>query len=137
MPTWPSASPGSNHTCHSGRDRSSRSRRNCSAAQQRRLITAVREREDPHVIGEVEGRGVHPQRPAQPRPGHVQPLPEPGHQVQPGCDQLPDRLDPQAAARAGQVAAVQDGQRADVLWPDLIGPQHALIFVGQPGTGMS
>jgi len=56
-------------------------------------------------------------------------LPEPRHQTQPGGDHLPDRLDPHAAARAGQ-AAVQDGQRADLLRPDLIGPQHALVFVG-------
>jgi hypothetical protein len=100
-------------------------------AQQRGLVTGVRERQDLYVIGEVEGRGVHPQRPARPWPGHVQQLPEPGHQVQPGGDHLPDRLDPQPAARTGQ-AAVQDGQRADVLRPELIGPQHALVFVGQP-----
>jgi hypothetical protein len=31
-----------------------------SGAQQRGLITTVREREDLHVIGEVEGGGVHP-----------------------------------------------------------------------------
>jgi hypothetical protein len=29
-------------------------------AQQRGLVTGSREREDPHVIGEVEGGGVHP-----------------------------------------------------------------------------
>jgi hypothetical protein len=77
-------------------------------AQQRGLVTGVRERQDLYVIGEVEGRGVHPHRPTQSWPGHVQQLPEPGHQVQPGGDHLPDRLDPQPAARTRQ-AAVQDG----------------------------
>jgi Beta-eliminating lyase len=42
------------------------------------------------------------------------------------------RLDPQRATRADQAAAVQHGQHAHLLRPELIGPQHALVFVGQP-----
>jgi len=42
--------------------------------------------------------------------------------VLPGFDRLPDSLDPEATARVEQLLAVEDGEGADVLWPDLIRP---------------
>ena len=56
------------------------------------------------MVAEVERGGVHPQRPAQPTPGHVEQLPEPGHQVQPGRDHVPHGLDPEPTARVEQAA---------------------------------
>ena len=100
--------------------------------QKRRLVTRVRKRHNPHVIAEVERRGIHPQRPAQPPPGNVEQLPEPGHQVQPGRDHVPHGLDPEAAARVEQAAAVKDGEGTDLLRPDLIRPQHQQVFSCQP-----
>jgi hypothetical protein len=67
--------------------------------QKRGLVTGRRERHDPHVVAEVERGGVHPQRPAVAWPGYAEQLPEPGHQVQPGRDHLPQDLDPEAAVR--------------------------------------
>jgi hypothetical protein len=66
------------------------------------------------VVGEIGGGGVHPQRPAQPSRRYVEELPEQGHHVQPGCDHLPDSLDPEATAPFEQAAAVEDGQGTDV-----------------------
>jgi hypothetical protein len=59
-------------------------------------------------------------------------LPEPGHQVQPGRDHVPQGLDPDAAAQVEQAAGVEDGEGTDLLWPDLIRPQHEQVFGGQP-----
>jgi hypothetical protein len=53
--------------------------------QQLRLVgDLVREHAD--VLSDVKGRVIDPQRPAQPPPWHVQPLPEPGKMVQPAAD---------------------------------------------------
>ena len=76
------------------------------------------------MIGEVEGRAsTHGGRPS------------PGRDMYSSCRNRGTRRSRAAitsrTARAGQ-AAVQDGQRVDLLRPDLIGPQHALVFVGQP-----
>jgi hypothetical protein len=84
------------------------------------------------MVGNVEHGGVHPQRPAQPPPRHVEQPPEPGHQVQPGFDRLPHALDPEPAAWAEQATAINNGQRTDVLRPALIRPQHEPVFRGQP-----
>jgi hypothetical protein len=50
--------------------------------------------------------------------------------VQPGRDHVPQGLDPDAAARVEQAAGVKGGEGADLLRPDLIGPQHELVFGG-------
>ena len=62
---------------------------------------------DPDVVGEVKGGGVDPQRPAQPEPGPVQQLPEPGDQVQSRLELAPDRLDPDPAVAVEQAGAVE------------------------------
>jgi len=101
-------------------------------AQQRGLIPGRGHVSHPHMVCQVERRGVHPQRPAQPVPRHVEHLPEPGDQVQSGFDFLPRRLDPEPAVRVDQAGAVENGQRADVLRPALIRPQHEPVLGGQP-----
>jgi hypothetical protein len=52
--------------------------------------------------------------------------------VQPGRDHVPQGLDPDAAAQVEQAAGVEDGEGTDLLWPDLIRPQHEQVFGGQP-----
>src|SRR6266498_907910 len=52
--------------------------------------------------------------------------------MQPGLDRLEYGLDPEAAGRFEQVGSVEQGERTDVLWPDLAGPQHELVQCGQP-----
>jgi len=84
------------------------------------------------MVAEIERGCVDPQRPAQPTSRHGEQLPEPGHQMQPGLDRLQYFLDPDATVRFEQVAAVQHGQRPDVLRPELVGPQQELVFRAQP-----
>jgi len=100
--------------------------------QQLSLLPRRGKGDHPHMLGEVEHRGVHPQRTAQPPPRHVEQLPEPGHQVQPGLDRLPHALEPEPAIRVEQATALKNGQRTDVLRPALIRPQHEPVFRGQP-----
>ena len=65
--------------------------------QQLRLaVDVVREHVD--VPGDVKGGVIDPQRPAQPPPRHVQPLPEPGKKIKPAVDLLPDRLEGETTA---------------------------------------
>ena len=52
--------------------------------------------------------------------------------MEPACDRVPHGLDPEAAVRAEQVAAIEHRQGTDVRWPDLIRPQHELVLGGQP-----
>jgi hypothetical protein len=83
--------------------------------QEPRLVGRGLERQHAHVVGEVDGRGVDPQRPAQPEPGPVQELTEAGDQVEPSGDLLACRLDPEATVGVQEPPAVEDGERADVL----------------------
>jgi hypothetical protein len=76
--------------------------------QQLGLIGRSRQRVDPDMIGDVEGRCVDLQRPAQPPPRPVQQLPQPGNQVQPAFNSPAHRLDPHAAVTVQRPAAVQD-----------------------------
>jgi hypothetical protein len=41
-------------------------------------------------------------------------------------------LDPEATAGIEEAAAVNDSQRTDVLWPDLIRPQDQPVLSAQP-----
>jgi hypothetical protein len=87
---------------------------------------------DPDVVGEVEGRGVDPERPAQPSPGPVQQLPEARDQVQLRLQPPADLVDPDAAVTVQQPGAVEDGQHADVLGPaEVVRPQHEEVLRGQ------
>ena len=56
------------------------------------------------MLGQVDRGGVDPQRPAQPEPGPVQQLPEPGNPMQPRPDLLAGRLDPEPAIGVQQAA---------------------------------
>jgi hypothetical protein len=82
-----------------------------------RLAAAGGKRKDVHVVTEVEGWGVHPQRSAQPSSRDVDDLPEPGDEKQPGPDRFTHGLDPEAAGRFEQIGPVQDGEGTDVLRP--------------------
>jgi hypothetical protein len=77
---------------------------------------------DSDVIGEIEGRSVDPQRPAQPPPGPVEQLPEAGDQVQPRLEVSPDRVDPETTIVVEQPGAVEDGEPADVAGPAEVVP---------------
>ena len=101
--------------------------------QQLGLVAGRGQRVDPHVVGEVEGGGVDPQRPAQPPPGPVQQLPQARHQVQPRLQPPADLVDLDAAVTVQQPVAVKDGQHADVLGPtEVVRPQHEQVLGGQP-----
>jgi hypothetical protein len=62
------------------------------------------------MVGEIKGGSVHPQRAAKPSRRYVEELPEPGYEMQPGCDRLPHGLDPESITRVEQAAAVENGQ---------------------------
>jgi hypothetical protein len=79
---------------------------------------------DPDVIGDVEGRGIDPQRPPEPRPRPVQQLPEPRDDDEPRLELAPDLLNPDPAVCLEQRGAVEDGERADVGRPSVVVPQH-------------
>jgi hypothetical protein len=78
-------------------------------SEQLRLIARSGQRLDPDVAGQVEGRRIDPQRPAQPPAGPVQQLPEAGDQVQLRLDRPAYRLDLEAARVVAQPGAIQDG----------------------------
>ena len=104
-----------------------------TGAQQLVLVARRGQRVDPHVVGEVEGGRVDPQRPAQPPPGPVQQLPQARHQVQPRLQPPADLVDPDAAVTVQQPGAVKDGQHADILGPaEVVRPQHEQVLGGQP-----
>ena len=87
----------------------------------------------PDVVGEVEGGGVDPQRPAQAPSGPVQQLPEARDQVEPRLQPPADLVDPDAAVGVQQAGAVQDGEHADVLRPaEVVRQQHQEVLGGQP-----
>jgi hypothetical protein len=79
------------------------------------------------MFAEVEGRGINPQRSAEPSSRNMDQFPEPWDEMQPGCDRLAYGLGPEAAARFEQVRSVQEGEGTDVLRPQLTGPQHQLV----------
>jgi hypothetical protein len=54
---------------------------------------------DPDVVGEIEGGGVHPQRPAQASPRGIEELAEPRNEMRPGLDHVPHHLDPEPTVR--------------------------------------
>jgi hypothetical protein len=74
--------------------------------QEVRFAAAGGKGKDPDVLAEIKGRGIHPQRPTQPSPRHVNDLPEPRDQMQPGGDRPAHGLDPEAAAGVEQVGAI-------------------------------
>ena len=94
--------------------------------QQLCLVTRSGQREDPDVVGEVEGCRVDPQRPAQPPPRPVQALPETRNKVQSRLDPATDRFDPDVTVVVEQAGPVQDGQRTDVPGPAEVVPQENL-----------
>jgi hypothetical protein len=83
--------------------------------QEPRLVGRSPEREHPDVLGEVDGRGVDPQRPAQPERGPVQELTEARNQVEPAADHIACLLDQESAVGVQEPPAVEDDQRTDVL----------------------
>jgi hypothetical protein len=60
------------------------------------LIRRSSEGEDPDVVGEIEGRGVDPQRPAEPAPGCVEKLTEARDLRQAASHHLSHCLGPEA-----------------------------------------
>jgi hypothetical protein len=100
--------------------------------QQLCLVAGRGQRVDPDVVGQVEGRRVDPQRPAQPTPGPVQALPEARDELQPRLELLTDRLDPDATVAVEQPGAVKDGERADIPWPaEVVPPEGHEVLCGQ------
>jgi hypothetical protein len=79
------------------------------------------------MVADVEGRTIHPQRPAEPAAGLVENLAEPREQVQPCLDGVTRRLDPEAAVRPEQVPGVEDRQGANVLGPHRVGPEDQSV----------
>jgi hypothetical protein len=115
-PTRPSGRPGRNHSSHSGRERFSRRCRSFLTRQQElRLIGRRIEREHSDVLGDIDGRSVGPQRPAQPKPWAVQQLPEARNKMEPSSDLIACRLDRESTIGVEEPPAVEDGERADVL----------------------
>jgi hypothetical protein len=98
-----------------------------------RLVVGGFPRERLDVVGEVDGRDIHPQRPAKATTGHVQALAESREEVQPVPDLVPDAFDPKPPLPIQQARPLEDGQRADVLGPpEFLRPHHAEISCGQP-----
>jgi hypothetical protein len=75
---------------------------------------------DPHVVADVEGGSVDPQRPTEAQPGSEQQLPEALDRVQPRLELPPDLPDPDATVAAEQAAAIHDGEAADVGRPAVV-----------------
>jgi hypothetical protein len=101
----------------------------CLAGQQEfSLVAWRRHRVHAHVLGDVEGLGIYPDRPAQPWSGPVQDLTKAWGQVQPASDGLAHGLDQKSAIGVEQRFAVQGDKRPDVLGPALLlGPdQHEI-----------
>ena len=63
------------------------------------LVARRRHRNDPDVLRDVEGRGISPHGPSQPRPQPVQDLAEAWGEVQPPVDALTDRIDQELTMR--------------------------------------
>ena len=61
---------------------------------------------------------------AQPQPGPVQQLPEPGDRVQSRLELRADRIDPDPVVTVEQAGAIQGGEPADVGGPAMVVPQQ-------------
>src|SRR6266851_6263027 len=59
-------------------------------------------------------------------------LPQPADLAKPQVTAPASSSEAVQAVRVEQAAAVEDGECAVLLWPDLIRPQHELAFGGQP-----
>jgi hypothetical protein len=99
--------------------------------QQLRLITGSWDFADSHVVAEIERRSIYPDRLAQTSAWSVQELPKPRYEVQPSRYHRPNVFDPEAALRVDQACTVEHRQTADLLRPQLIGPEHDHVFSGQ------
>lgn len=99
--------------------------------QQLRLTGGCPQGVDVHVIGDVEGPSVHPQRAAQTRWWTVDHLAEPGSQVQPAGDPVPYLGDAQLAVTVEQPDPVEDRDHADVRRPAAL-LRHK-VAQGRPG----
>jgi hypothetical protein len=96
------------------------------------LIGRRGQRIHPQVVGEVEGRRVDPQGPAQPPWRPVQALAEARDKREFWVQVPADLLEPDAPVVVEEPAAVQDGQRTDVLGPaELVEPQGYAVRAAQ------
>ena len=71
----------------------------------------------PHVAGQIERRGIDPQRSAEAPPRNVDELSETRDEMQPAMDCIANRFDAEPTVLVQQRTAVEDGKGADVLRP--------------------
>jgi hypothetical protein len=96
------------------------------------VVTRWRDAHSPHVARDREARVVDPEGPAQPGAGFDEPLPEVPGQVQASGDEGAHLVQAHSAVLGHEGAALQQEQRADVLRPSRLRPQHDQVFRAQP-----
>src|SRR6185369_11406173 len=99
------------------------------------LIAGWGQRNHQDVLRDVERRRVDPQWTTKPTPRYDQKLAEPRNQMQPRFDQRSYGVDAHLAVTVEQRTAVEDGDRANLLRPQCVRPQHDLVVGTQSFHG--
>jgi hypothetical protein len=99
--------------------------------QKLRFITGSWDCADAYVVAEIERRRIYPDRLTQTSSWSIEELTKPRYEVQPPGYESPRVFDSKATLWVDQACAVEHSQAADLLRPQLIGPQHDHVFSGQ------
>ena len=132
MPTRPPARPGRNHISQRGACRIEAPAADLlDCIEQPGLVTGRDRRSQPDVLAQVEGGCVGPERPTQSATRHPEHLAQARQRVDPLGHGLPRPVDREAAIGVEHAGTIQDENRADVLWPDLVGQQQEPVIGAQ------
>jgi hypothetical protein len=94
------------------------------------LVTRSRHGEYCDMIGKVNGGSVNPEWTPQPPRRYVEKLAKPWHEMEPAGDCLSHGIMRKAPSGSISLLPSSSANAPDVLWPDLVRPQHEPVLRG-------